>query len=119
VSQSDTSMGNTVFSRSSFVFLWPNLQRMKVPRRGVEPELHLPAYTTARAKLDPSHIGALRHSLQQRGILNPLSDARIRPASSWILVGFLTPMSHKGNSEGNIFQFLYILCFTWSLMRES
>ena len=30
------------------------------------------------------------HSSQQRWILNPLNEARIKPATSWFLVGFLT-----------------------------
>ena len=41
-----------------------------------------------------SRIGAktagLHHSSQQCRILNPLTEARIKPTSSWILVGFLT-----------------------------
>ena len=39
---------------------------------GAAPE----AYATAVATLDPSHFHNLPHSLQQRQILNPLSDAR-------------------------------------------
>ena len=46
---------------------------MEVPLLGVELELQLPAYTTAMATLDPSHIG---RSLQRCRILNPLSEAR-------------------------------------------
>ena len=42
---------------------------MEVPRVGVESELQLTAYTTAHG--------------------NPLSEARIEPTSSWILVGFV------------------------------
>ena len=37
-----------------FVFLGPNLQRMEVPRLGVESELWPPAYTTATATQDLS-----------------------------------------------------------------
>ena len=48
---------------------------MEVPRLGVETELYLPAYTTATATPDPSHICNLHHSLQQCQILNPLSEA--------------------------------------------
>ena len=44
----------------------------------VELELKLPAYTTATATLDPSHIFELYHSFRQRWILNPLSEARDR-----------------------------------------
>ena len=49
---------------------------MEVPRLGVESELQLPAYTTAIATQDPSHLCDLHHSSQQRRILNPLSKTR-------------------------------------------
>ena len=49
---------------------------MEVPRLGVKSELQLPAYATATATRDPSHICDLHHSSQQRQILNPLSEAR-------------------------------------------
>ena len=50
----------------------------EVPRLGIELELQLPAYTTATATRDPSHICDLHHSSQQLWILNPLSGARAR-----------------------------------------
>ena len=40
----------------SFFFLGPHLQHKEVPRLGVESELQLPAYTTATATPDLSHI---------------------------------------------------------------
>ena len=43
--------------------------------RGVKLALELPAYTTAMARQDPSHICGLHHSSQQCGILNPLNGA--------------------------------------------
>ena len=49
---------------------------MEVPRLGVESELELLAYTTARATLDPSCICDLHHSSQQHWILNLLSEDR-------------------------------------------
>ena len=50
---------------------------MQVPRLGVQSEeLQLPAYTTATATLDLSHICDLHRSSQQHQILNPLSEAR-------------------------------------------
>ena len=49
---------------------------MEVPRLGVESELQLLAYTAATATPDPSHICDICHSLWQRWILNPLSEAR-------------------------------------------
>ena len=51
---------------------------MEVPRLGVQLELKLPAYATATARRDPSHICDLYYGSQQRGILNPLSDAKDR-----------------------------------------
>ena len=39
-----------------FLFLWLPLCRMDVPRLGVEWELQLPAYPSATATSDPSHI---------------------------------------------------------------
>ena len=49
-------------------------QHLKVPRLGVESELHLLA--TATAKWDLSHIGDVHHSSWQCWILKPLSEAR-------------------------------------------
>ena len=59
-----------------FCFLGPHLQHMDIPRRGVELELQLLAYTKAPAARDPSCICALQHSSRQHWILNPLSEAR-------------------------------------------
>ena len=44
------------------VFLGPLPWHMEVPRLGVELELKLPAYTTATAMLDRSHLCNLHHS---------------------------------------------------------
>ena len=49
---------------------------MEVPRLGVESELQLPAYATAMAAWDLSHICDLPHSSWQRQILNPLSEVK-------------------------------------------
>ena len=73
-----------------FIFLGLHPRHMEVSRLGVELELQLPAYTTATATLDPSHICDLHHSSRQCQILNPLSKARDQPVSSWILAGFVT-----------------------------
>ena len=62
----------------SFFFLGPPLRHMEVPRLGVSSELQLPAYATATATLDPSHICDLHHSSRQRRSLNPLSKTRDR-----------------------------------------
>ena len=45
-----------------FGFLGLHLCHVEVPRLGVELELQLPAYTTATATSDPSHICDLQHS---------------------------------------------------------
>ena len=54
---------------------------MEIPRLGVQSELQLPAYTTATATPDPSHVCDLHHCSQQCRILNPLSKAR-----NWICI---------------------------------
>ena len=57
-----------------FCFLGPHLQRMEIPRLGVESEL---SYVTATAMPDPSRVCDLHYSWQH-WILNPLSEARDR-----------------------------------------
>ena len=49
---------------------------MEVPRLGVQSELQLPAYTTATATPDPSHVCDLHHSSWPYWILNLLSKTR-------------------------------------------
>ena len=49
---------------------------MEVPRLGIQSELQLPAYFTATAMPDLSHVYYLCHSSQQHWILNLLSEAR-------------------------------------------
>ena len=61
------------------IFLGPYPWHMEVPRLGVELELQLPAYTTATATPDLSHV------CDQR-----IPDPLIKPASSRILVGFIS-----------------------------
>ena len=51
---------------------------MEALELGVEPELQLPAYATATAMQDLSHICNLCRSLQQCQIFYPLSKARDR-----------------------------------------
>ena len=57
-------------------FLGLHLHHMEVPRLGFESELQLPAYATATATRDPSHICDLCHSLQQHQNPNPFNEAR-------------------------------------------
>ena len=78
----------------SFIIFLPAAYRSS--RLAVELELQLPAHATATAMPDLSHICDLPHSSQQCQILNPLSVARAPPASSWILVGFLTCWATMG-----------------------
>ena len=79
-----------------FFFLGLYLQYMEVPRLGVKSELQLPAYATATATPDPSHICNLHHSLLQHRILNPLSEARDQTCILMDTSQVLNPMSHKG-----------------------
>ena len=64
------------------------MQHKEVSRLGVESELQLPAFATATAMPDPSHIFNLPHSSQQRQILNPLTEAPVRTFflmdASWV-----------------------------------
>ena len=82
-----------------FFFLGLHLQHMEFPQLGVELELQLPAYTTATAMPDPSHICDLCSSLWQHQILNPGSKTRDWTCTlmdtSWVL----NPLSHNGNSN--------------------
>ena len=59
-----------------FCILGPHLKYMEVPRLGGKLELQLPAYDTALATQDLSHICDLCHSSCQCQILNLLSGAR-------------------------------------------
>ena len=62
------------------VFVFCLFRAASVPYGGsqvrVELESELPAYPTAAATPDPSHVYNLHHSSWQRWILNPLSEAR-------------------------------------------
>ena len=60
----------------SFCILGLHLQDMEVPRLGVKSDLQPPAYTTATATWDPSHVYDLHHSSQQCQIPDPLNEAR-------------------------------------------
>ena len=62
-------------------FLEPHLWHVEASRLGIELELQLPAYTTARAKWDLSPICDLYNSSQKCQIPDPLRQARDR---TWI-----------------------------------
>ena len=79
-------------------FLGPHPPHTKVPRLGVESELQLPAYATATAMQDPSHICNLHHSSQrQRQISNPLSQARDRTRKLMVTRRICFPCATTGN----------------------
>ena len=70
-------------------FVGPHLRHMEVLRLEVKSELQLPAYTTATATPDPSHVCDLHHSSRQRQILKPMSETRDETHNlmvpSWVL----------------------------------
>jgi len=72
---------------------------MEVPRLGVKLQLQLLAYTTVTAMLDLSCICDPCCSLWQHQILNPLSEARIEPASSGVLGRFLICCAATGTPD--------------------
>ena len=79
-----------------FLLLGPHLQYMEVPRLGVQRELQLPAYTTATATSDLSHLACdLYQNSQQRQILNTLSEARDRTRNLMVpsQIHFCCPMA--------------------------
>ena len=82
-----------------FCFLGLYLQHMEVLRLGVESELQLPAYTTAIATWDPSHIQDLHHSSLQQWILNPLNEARDQTHILTDPSRVQTLLSRNGNSQ--------------------
>jgi len=74
---------------------------MEGPRLAVELELQLPAYTTAIATRDPSHVCNLHRSSWQHRILNPQSKARDQ---TLILMDtqVYNLLSHNGNSSNSL-----------------
>ena len=59
-----------------FVFLGLHPGHIEVPRLWPESDLQLPAYVTATATQDLSHVCDVHHSSQQRQIRNLLSEAK-------------------------------------------
>ena len=96
-----------------FLGLYP--QHMEVPRLGVKQELQLPAYTTATATQDPSHICYLHLSSWQSWILNPRREARdqthVFMGTSWVLYCWATtgtPILMSLNVSTN--SLIYCIC---------
>ena len=80
-----------------FVFLGPHPWHMDIPRLGVESELQLLAYATARAMADLSHICNPHHCLQPCWIFLSTEQGQglnLHPVyTGWIL----NPLIHNGN----------------------
>ena len=76
---------------------------MEVPRLGVESELQLPAYATATAMPDQSHVCDLHHSSWHRQILNLLSETRDQTRILMDTSQVLNLLSHNGNSNKIVF----------------
>ena len=74
-------------------------QNMEVPRPGAESELQLPAYATATATQDPSHVCNRHHS---------------SPASSWTLGGFIsTAPQQKFPDMCSFYICLSVIMLSW------
>ena len=103
------------FFVSLFCFLGPHLVHTEIPRLGVELELQLPAYTTATATWNLSHIYNLHHSSWQHWILTPLSEARDRTCilmdASWVCFCWAT----AGTPLWPIFNWLVWFSCYWFL----
>ena len=63
---------------------------VEIPGLGVECRLHLPAYVTTTATQDPSRFCDLHHGSWQCWIPTHWVRPGIEPASSWLLVSFVT-----------------------------
>ena len=85
---------------------------MEVPRPGVELELHLPAYTTAMATSDLSHICGLLYSLQQSQIFNPLSKAEDRTHMVMNTSQFVTCGTTAGTPVSWLIKHILYICFS-------
>ena len=68
---------------------------MAIPKLEVESELQLPAYITATATWDPSHVFDLHHSSWQRRTLNPPSEAGDQTGLLMDISHVLNRLSHK------------------------
>ena len=98
------------FSFSFFLFfLGLHLWHVKIPRLGVETELQLPAYSTAPAVQNLSHVCDLHHSFWQCWTLNSLSKARDQTHILMDTSRVLNPLSHKGNSKIADFNKTYLI----------
>ena len=93
----------TQFSRPGslffiYCFLELHLQHMEAPRLEVKSELKLPAYSTAIAMQNLSHVCDLHHSSWQCQILNPLSKNRDQTLIFMDTNQIHNPLSYNVNS---------------------
>ena len=72
---------------------------MDVPRPGVESELQLPAYTTAKATSDPTAFVTYMAAWGNTWSLTHWARPGIEPESSQRQCHVLNPLSHNGNSR--------------------
>ena len=96
-----------------FCFFGPHPWYMEVPRLGGESELQLPAYTTATAIQDPSHVWDLYHSSRQCQILNPLHwtwGSNLHHGRQYWILNLLC---YSGNSLFLEFFYYYLFSFFW------
>ena len=87
----------------TFFFFFSGPWHLEIPGLGVKSELQLPAYTTATATQDLSHVCDVHGSLQQPWILNPLSEAKDQIRILMDTSRILNPLSHQGNSTPPFF----------------
>ena len=80
-------------------FFQLHLWHMEVPRLGVESELQLPTYTTATAMPDRALTVNYMAALGNAGSLTHWARPGIKPATSWILVGFIRHWAMKEMPE--------------------
>ena len=84
------AQGHKISNFTLFCLLRPHRKHIDVPRLGVESELHLPAYTTARANPIRAESATYTTAHRNSRFLTHWSRPGIEPVSSWILVRFLS-----------------------------
>ena len=95
--------------------LGPHPRHMEVPGLGVQSELLLPAYTTATATPDPSHVCDLHHSSWQCRILNTLSKA----SNQTYVFMDASQIRFCWATTGTPFFFIFkIFLFNWNLVNS-
>ena len=95
----------------SFCFLGLHPRHREGPRLGVKLELQPPAYTTATAMQDPSHVCDLHHSSWQCRIPDPLSEPRDK---SCILMD--TSRIHFHCTTQELWLLLHLILWLWFLL---